>query len=141
MWKAWSINFRMTVIITVEYYLHVAFPTRSKLWCNEANASKCSVTIVVAAILLHLIYPLNRIIQRLECPDGRRFYQVRMRPGNNIFHYPSITVDKCVSLIQRRESRNNSSLGRGRRGLFHVHLINFWILPQICIFAFKDFIF
>uniref|UniRef100_A0A914XBV2 G-protein coupled receptors family 1 profile domain-containing protein n=1 Tax=Plectus sambesii TaxID=2011161 RepID=A0A914XBV2_9BILA len=72
----------LTVLITFEYYLHVAFPTHSKLWCNEANVSKCSFIILLVALSLHLIVPLNRIIDKLRCPGNRIFYQVTMRPGN-----------------------------------------------------------
>lgn len=62
----------ITITVTVEHYISVAFPFQKQRWCNLSGVHCGSAVLFVASFLLHAAYPMTQIAvkHRLNCTDS-----------------------------------------------------------------------
>ncbi|OUC48643.1 hypothetical protein D917_01134 [Trichinella nativa] len=65
---------RLTVAVTVESYIMVAFPAQAKSWCSIRNAYLCIVGCFGAAIALQVFYLLCRQVVPVVCPNMKTYF-------------------------------------------------------------------
>ncbi|GMT25401.1 hypothetical protein PFISCL1PPCAC_16698, partial [Pristionchus fissidentatus] len=61
----------LTVLMTVECYVHIFHPIRSKLICTQRNLGIVCGFLLAIGVVLALIYPLNRDPEILTDPCGK----------------------------------------------------------------------
>ncbi|KRX48792.1 Probableputative G-protein coupled receptor [Trichinella sp. T9] len=64
----------LTVAVTVESYIMVAFPAQAKSWCSIRNAYLCIVGCFGAAIALQVFYLLCRQVVPVVCPNMKTYF-------------------------------------------------------------------
>uniref|UniRef100_A0A915K4V1 G-protein coupled receptors family 1 profile domain-containing protein n=1 Tax=Romanomermis culicivorax TaxID=13658 RepID=A0A915K4V1_ROMCU len=85
----------MTVLMTLERYLCVAWPTSSKSVFSHPNVKKATYAVVVIFLVIHAQTPISRMTEMSVCEaTGRRIYKLLMRPG-----YLYSFTEKIYSLL------------------------------------------
>ena len=72
--------YRLTVMMTLERYLYVVYPVRSKQWCTHRNFYRLSFLLFPLAILLQIVFPVTRKVDVLMCISGKE-YKFTRRSG------------------------------------------------------------
>uniref|UniRef100_A0A5S6QSV1 G_PROTEIN_RECEP_F1_2 domain-containing protein n=1 Tax=Trichuris muris TaxID=70415 RepID=A0A5S6QSV1_TRIMR len=79
----------LTVAVTVESYMLVAFPTHAKKWCSMRNANWCVVCCFVGAACLQMFYLISRRVVPVACSDSKIYYYLLAsgHPTYEVFYY------------------------------------------------------
>ncbi|CDW54352.1 7tm 1 domain containing protein [Trichuris trichiura] len=79
----------LTVAVTVESYILVAFPAHAKRWCSMRNANLCILLCFAGAAGLQMFYLISRRIKSFKCSDSEVYYYLLAsgHPTYEVFYY------------------------------------------------------
>ncbi|KFD50829.1 hypothetical protein M514_08267 [Trichuris suis] len=79
----------LTVAVTVESYILVAFPAHAKRWCSMRNANLCVLLCFAGATGLQMFYLISRRVVSFECSDSEVYYYLLAsgHPTYEVFYY------------------------------------------------------
>ncbi|KAI6187364.1 G-PROTEIN-RECEP-F1-2 domain-containing protein [Aphelenchoides besseyi] len=110
-WKAWPLlacfvnifgfcGMWLTVLIITEIYIHVFFPHTSKSICTYQNLYRSYILIIIVAISLGVIYPINRHVDlRTECGQVDAVVVAGKSSFFNLYERINVTLNMTFAIV------------------------------------------